>query len=69
MCIIIVSHDVNEVISVASKALIIADGRSICFGDAHNVLTAQNLTKAYHTDICEISIDGKSRIMMAKGLM
>ncbi len=69
MCIIIVSHDVNEVISVASKALILADGHSICFGDAHNVLTAQNLTKAYHTDICEISIDGKARIMMAKGLM
>lgn len=69
MCVVIVSHDVNEVISVANKALVLAEGHSLCFGDAHKTITPKNLSQAYKTDICEINIDKESRIMMAKGLL
>lgn len=69
MCVIIVTHDVNEVLSSANKMLIMRNGECISYGKTEDVANAQNLSNAYNTDICEITTSEGKKILLASGLL
>lgn len=50
--IILSSHNPNHALFLGSKVMLMDNGRIICYGDAHDVVTIGTLESVYGDDIC-----------------
>lgn len=57
--VVMANHDLNRSLRHADKVLLLKQGVVHCVGDAHEVLSAENLAQVFETSIKRVDLDGK----------
>ncbi len=60
--VVLVTHDINPVLTVTDRVMYIAGG-TVCVGPPHEVITSANLSRLYQADV-EVLTDSRGRLFV-----